>query len=299
MGFHRMGGGMSSYLEEQKLRGRKTDSRTVRRVMAAFKPYRMQVLQVLLAIILTTLLGLVNPLLIERVFDDAIDKGNLRLLIIYVSIMIVTPIVSGLIGVWQSYLNNIVGQNVMRDFRNKLYEHMQRMSLRFFTATKTGEIQSRLSNDVNGVESVVTNTATTIVSNIATVLSTIIAMLIISSTLTVISLCLLPLFLFITVKVGNARRTTSKETQQSLASLSSMTQETLSVSGILLMKTFGRQEYARKLFEDENQNLTDLEVRQQLIGRWFFMTISIFFSVVPPLCIWWLAGRSSRITIHL
>jgi ATP-binding cassette, subfamily B, bacterial len=283
MGFHRMGGGMSSYLEEQKLRGRKTDSRTVRRVMEAFKPYRMQVLLVLLAIILTTLLGLVNPLLIERVFDDAIDKGNLRLLIIYVSIMIVTPIVSGLIGVWQSYLNNIVGQNVMRDFRNKLYEHMQRMSLRFFTATKTGEIQSRLSNDVNGVESVVTNTATTIVSNIATVLSTIIAMLIISPTLTVISLCLLPLFLFITVKVGNARRTTSKETQQSLASLSSMTQETLSVSGILLMKTFGRQEYARKLFEDENQNLTDLEVRQQLIGRWFFMTISIFFSVVPAI----------------
>ena len=197
--------------------------------------------------------------------------------------MIITPIVSGLIGVWQSYLNNIVGQNVMRDFRNKLYQHMQRMSLRFFTATKTGEIQSRLSNDVNGVESVVTNTATTIVSNISTVVSTIIAMLIISPALTAISLCLLPLFLFITVKVGNIRRITSKETQQSLASLTSMTQETLSVSGILLMKTFGRQEYTRKLFEDENQKLTDLEVRQQLIGRWFFMTISIFFSVVPAI----------------
>ena len=250
MGFHRMGGGMSSYLEEQKLRGRKTDAQTVRRVMLAFKPYRMQVLLVLLAIILTTLLGLVNPLLIERVFDDAIGKRNLRLLIIYVSIMIITPIVSGLIGVWQSYLNNIVGQNVMRDFRNKLYQHMQRMSLRFFTATKTGEIQSRLSNDVNGVESVVTNTATTIVSNISTVVSTIIAMLIISPILTAISLCLLPLFLFITVKVGNIRRITSKETQQSLASLTSMTQETLSVSGILLMKTFGRQKYAQKLFEE-------------------------------------------------
>jgi ATP-binding cassette subfamily B protein len=285
MGFHHMGkgGGMSSYLEEQKLRGRKTDAQTVRRVMLAFKPYRIQVLLVLLAILLTTLLGLVNPLLIERVFDDAIGKRNLRLLIIYVSIMIITPVVSGLIGVWQSYLNNIVGQNVMRDFRNKLYEHMQRMSLRFFTATKTGEIQSRLSNDVNGVESVVTNTATTIVSNISTVVSTIIAMLIISPTLTAISLCLLPLFLFITVKVGNIRRVTSKETQQSLASLTSMTQETLSVSGILLMKTFGRQEYSRKLFADENQKLTDLEVRQQLIGRWFFMTISIFFSVVPAI----------------
>ena len=283
MGFHRMGGGMSSYLEEQKLRGRRTDAQTMRRVVAAFKPYKLQVFFVLLAIIVTTLLGLVNPLLIEHVFDDAIGKRNLNLLIIYVVIMIITPIISGLIGVWQSYLNNIVGQNVMRDFRNQLYQHVQRMSLRFFTATKTGEIQSRLSNDVNGVESVVTNTATTIVSNISTVMSTIIAMYIISSTLTVISLCMLPLFLFITVKVGNIRRKTSKETQQSLASLTVMTQETLSVSGILLMKTFGRQDYARKLYERENQKLTDLEVRQQLIGRWFFMTISIFFSIVPAI----------------
>lgn len=282
MGFHRMGG-MSSYLEEQKLRGRRTDSRTLRRVASAFKPYKLQVFFVLLAIFVTTLLGLVNPLLIEHVFDDAIGKRNLPLLVIYVVIMIITPIISGLIGVWQSYLNNTVGQNVMRDFRNQLYGHVQKMSLRFFTATKTGEIQSRLSNDVNGVESVVTNTATTIVSNISTVVSTIIAMLIISPTLTAISLCMLPLFLFITVKVGNIRRATSKETQKSLASLTVMTQETLSVSGILLMKTFGRQEFARRLFENENQKLTDLEVRQQLIGRWFFMTISIFFSIVPAI----------------
>jgi ATP-binding cassette, subfamily B, bacterial len=283
MGFHGMGGGMSAYLEEQQNRGRKTDARTLRRVAAAFKPYIPQVVLVLIAILFTTLLGLVNPLLIQRIFDDAIGARNTSRLILYVIIMIVTPIISGFIGVGQSYLNNVVGQNVMRDFRNRLYSHLQSMSLRFFTATRTGEIQSRLSNDVGGVQGVVTNTATSIVSNIATVLSTIIAMLILSRILTLISLGLLPLFLWFTYKVGKVRRITSKETQKSMASLTAMMQETLSVSGILLIKTFGRQKYALGQFEKENQNLTELEIRQQMIGRWFFMFIGTFFSVIPAI----------------
>ena len=281
MGFHGMGGGMSAYLEEQQKRGRKTDARTLRRVAAAFKPYIPQVILVLIAILFTTVLGLVNPLLIQRIFDDAIGAHNTSRLILYVIIMIVTPIISGFIGVGQSYLNNVVGQNVMRDFRNRLYAHLQSMSLRFFTATRTGEIQSRLSNDVGGVQGVVTNTAASIVSNVATVLSTIIAMLVLSPLLTLISLGLLPLFLWFTYKVGNVRRITSKETQKSMASLTAMMQETLSVSGILLIKTFGRQKYALGQFEKENQNLTALEIRQQMIGRWFFMFIGTFFSIIP------------------
>ncbi len=283
MGFHGMGGGMSAYLEEQKKRGRKTDARTMRRVAQAFAPYKFQVVLVLIAIILTTVLGLINPLLIRYIFDDAIGKRNLNLLIIFVSIMFVTPIVTGIIGVGQTYLNNTIGQRVMRDFRNNLYNHLQSMSLRFFTSTRTGEIQSRLSNDVGGVQNVVTDTATSVVSNVSTALSTIIAMLFISPLLTVISLGLLPLFLWITYKVGNVRRTTSKQTQQSLASLTSMMQETLSVSGILLIKTFGRQKYAQNQFETENQKLANLEVRQQMIGRWFFMLIGTFFSVTPAI----------------
>src|SRR2546426_914624 len=211
MAFHGMGGGMASYLEEQKKRGRKTDSRTLRRVAQSFSPYKIQVVLVLIAILLTTVLGLVNPLLIQRIFDDAIGKRNLNLLIIYVLIMFTTPIVTGIIGVGQTYLNNIIGQQVMRDFRNKLYAHLQSMSLRFFTATRTGEIQSRLSNDVGGVEGVVTNTATSVGSNISTVLSTIIAMLYLSPLLTLISLGLLPVFLWITYKVGNVRRTTDRK----------------------------------------------------------------------------------------
>jgi ATP-binding cassette subfamily B protein len=284
MAWHGIGGGnMAAYLEEQNKRGRKTDARTLRRVVEAFKPYKAQVVLVLIAILLTTLLGLVNPLLIQRIFDDAIGKHNINLLIIYVVIMFVTPIIAGIIGVGQSYLNNKIGQNVMRDFRNRLYAHLQSMSLRFFTATRTGEIQSRLSNDVGGVENVVTNTATSIVSNISTALSTIIAMIFISPLLTLVSLGLLPLFLWITYKVGNVRRATSKETQKSMASLTAMMQETLSVSGILLVKTFGRQKYSQDRFENENQKLADLEVRQQMIGRWFFMFIGTFFSVMPAI----------------
>jgi len=289
MGFHGMGmgmggrGGMATYLEEQRKRGRKTDVHTLRRVAEAFKPYKFQVVMVVLAILLTTGLGVINPLMIQRVFDDAIIKKNFNGLLLDVAIMMVVPIVSGLIGVWQNYLNNTIGQNVMRDFRNKLYLHLQSMSLHFFTGTRTGEIQSRLSNDVNGVQGVVTNTATGIVANIAIVASTIIAMLILSPLLTLVSLGLLPIFVWITTKVGNVRRIVSKETQQSMASLTAMMQETLSVSGILLMKTFGRQKYAQRLFERENQNLTDLEVRQQMIGRWFFMFINVFFSVTPPI----------------
>jgi len=283
MAFHGMGGGMSAYLEEQKKRGRKTDSNTLKRVAKAFSPYKIQIIIVLIAIILTTVLGLVNPFMIQFIFNVAIGKRNEKLLIILVSIMIIMPIITGLIGVGQTYLNNVIGQQVMRDFRNNLHAHLQSMSLRFFTSTRTGEIQSRLSNDVGGVQAVVTNTATSIVSNFSTVISTIIAMLIISPPLTLISLGLLPIFLWITYKIGNVRRTTSKETQESMASLTAMMQETLSVSGILLTKTFGRQKYAQDRFEKENQTLTNLEVRQQMIGRWFFMFIGIFFSITPAI----------------
>ena len=283
MAFHGMGGGMAAYVEEQKKRGRKTDSRTLGRVAEAFSPYKLQIVLVLIAIILTTVLGLVNPFLIQFIFDDAIGKRNLNLLFIFVGIMFIMPIITGIIGVGQTYLNNVIGQQVMRDFRNKLYDHLQSLSLRFFTSTKTGEIQSRLSNDVGGVQGVVTNTATSVVSNVSTALSTIIAMLFISPLLTLISLGLLPIFLWITYKVGNVRRVTSKETQQSLASLTAMMQETLSVSGILLSKTFGRQKYAQDRFEKENQTLTNLEVRQQMIGRWFFMFIGTFFSITPAI----------------
>lgn len=281
--------GIATYLEEQGERRRKRDSRTMKRIAQAFAPYKFQVILVILAIVTTTTLGLVNPFMISFIFDDAIGKGNVELLVIFVSIMLVTPVITGLISVGQVYLNQLIGQNVMRDFRNKLYSHLQDMSLNFFTLTRTGEIQSRLSNDVNGLQAIATNAGTGIITNISIVLSTIIGMLLLSPLLTLISLGLLPIFLWITYKVGNVRRMTSRRTQESMATLTAMMQETLSVSGILLVKIFGRQKYAWERFEKESQRLTDLEIRQQLIGRWFFMLVNIFFAAMP-LIVYLVAG---------
>lgn len=259
---------------------------TFRRIVATFRPYRAQVGLVAILILVTSGLGLINPLLIKVVFNqvflgDAPEAERMRLLIIVVAVMIASPIVGGLLGLWQTYINNRVGQSVMRDLRNALYSHLQHMSLKFFTSTRTGEIQSRLSNDVGGVQGVLTDTASSIVSNIATVISTVVVMFILSWELTVLSLGILPLFLILSRKVGKIRREVSGQTQESLADLTAHMQETLSVSGILLSKAFGRQEYEIGRFRTENQRLSELEVRRTMVGRGFFALIQIFFSITP------------------
>lgn len=270
-------------VDKPKRSRRKPSLHTIKQVARIFAPFKLQIILVLLSIIATTLLGLLPPFIISQVFDKAIGQRNAKLLVILISILVIIPLITSLISVGEAYLNNVLSQRVMRDLRNQLYRHMQRMSLRFFTSTHTGEIQSRLSNDINGVQNVVTNTARGVVANISTVLSTIIAMLVLSPLLTVISLGLLPFFLWVTYKIGHVRHSTSKETQESLASLSVLMQETLSVGGILLNKTFGREQYAQTRFENENQRLTDLQVRQQMIGQWFLMLMNGIFSMAPAM----------------
>ena len=203
--------------------------------------------------------------------------------------MIVIPIVSGLIGVGQSYLNNVIGQSVMQDLRNALYAHLQRLPLRFFTATRTGEIQSRLANDVGGVQSVVTDTAASITSNVAITVSTIIAMLLLSWQLTLLSLGITPFFMYLTYRVGKVRREVSGETQKRLAEMTAVTEETLSVSGILLGKTFSAQDRSVERFRSLNKELARLQIRQAMVGRWFFMIIGTIFSIMPAF-VYWLAG---------
>jgi ATP-binding cassette subfamily B protein len=262
---------------------------TMRRIVAFFRPYRGQVAVVLVAILVTSLLGVVNPYLLKLLIDNVIIGQQYDLLGPYVALMIVIPIVTGLIGVGQSYLSNVVGQRVMQDLRNALYVHLQRMPLRFFTETRTGEIQSRLANDVGGVQSVVTDTASSVTANLATVVSTVIAMILIDWRLTVLSLGLTPLFLFLTYRVGRIRREVSKETQEALAEMSAATEETLSVSGILLSKTFGQQAAATARFARLNRDLARLQIRQAMVGRWFFMIIGTIFSILPAF-VYWLAG---------
>jgi ATP-binding cassette, subfamily B, bacterial len=259
---------------------------TFRRIVATFRPYRRKVGFVALLILVTSGLGLINPLMIKEAFEVLLDDSQSdgerwRLLLIIVGVMIATPIVNGLLGLWQTYTNNLVGQRVMRDLRNSLYAHLQHMPLRFFTSTRTGEIQSRLSNDVEGVQAVLTDTASSILANVTIVISTVIVMFILSWQLTVLSLAILPLFLWMSKRVGKIRREVSGRTQESLADLTAIMQETLSVSGILLSKAFGRQAYEIDRFSKENERLSKLEVRRSMIGRGFFSLVQIFFSITP------------------
>ena len=264
-------------------------ARTLRRILVFFRPYKLQVVIVLVAILATSLIGLINPLLLGLLLDQVIIGGQYDKLNFYVGLMIVLPIVTGLIGVGQSYLNNVIGQNVMQDLRGALYTHLQSMPLRFFTETRTGEIQSRLANDVGGVQSVVTDTASSITSNLAIAISTMIAMFLLNWQLALLSLGLMPFFLYLTFRVGKVRREVSTETQKSLAELTATTEETLSVSGILLSKTFGQQANSIAKFRMINKRLAALQIRQAMVGRWFFMIIGSIFSIMPAF-VYWLAG---------
>jgi ATP-binding cassette subfamily B protein len=269
---------------------KRPDAATARRVARFFLPYRKRVALSIFAILLTAGIGLINPILLKLIIDDAIAKNDLDKLYLYVGLMVFLPILSGLIGVGQTWLNVVIGQRVMSDLRERLYSHLQRMPLRFFTETRTGEIQSRLSNDVGGIQRVVTETATSIVSNFAVALSTIIAMWLLDWRLALLSLGLVPIFAGLTYKVGKARRELTTSTQRSMADLTSILEETLSVSGMLLSKAFGRQSHETAKFRDENKRLSGFQVREQMIGRWFFMIIGTFFSIMPAF-VYLVAGR--------
>ena len=260
---------------------------TFRRIVGTFKPYKRRVSVVAVLILVIAGLGLINPLMIKVAFQILLGNEpaaeRLSDLLFVVVVMIVTPIITGLLGLWQTYINNRVGQHVMQDLRNSLYAHLQHMPLKFFTSTRTGEIQSRLSNDVAGVQGVLTDTASSILSNVATVASTLAAMFILNWQLTVLSLAVLPVFLVISRKVGRVRREVSGLTQESLADLTAHMQETLSVSGILLSKAFGRQGYEIERFQQENRRLSELEIKRTMVGRGFFSLVQIFFSITPAL----------------
>ena len=268
------------------------DRDTARRVVPLFRPYRAQVAVVVGLIVLTSTIGIINPLLIQAVFNKALfvpGGPNLQLLVILVAIMAAVPIVNGAIGILQTYETTRVGQQVMRDLRDRLYSHLQTLSLAFFTSTKTGEIQSRLANDVGGVQSVVTTTASTILANVVTFVSTLVAMVILSWQLTIVAVITVPVFFWLTKTVGERRRQVARSTQESLAAMSALSEETLSVSGVLLAKVFGNQARDTARYHQENQRLADLEVRQQMIGQGFYAVVQSFLSITPA-AIYLIAG---------
>jgi ATP-binding cassette subfamily B protein len=239
---------------------------------------------VVVLIVVTSTIGIINPLLIQAVFNKALfvpGGPNLHLLYLLVGLMAAIPIVNGAIGILQTYQTTSVGQLVMRDLRDRLYSHLQTLPLAFFTSTKTGEIQSRLANDVGGVQTVVTTTASTILANVVIFVSTIVAMVILSWQLTIVAVITVPAFFWLTKTVGERRRQVSRSTQESLAAMSAISEETLSVSGVLLAKVFGNQARDTARYRRESQRLADLEVRQQMIGQGFYAIVQSFLSITP------------------
>ncbi|HEX4678841.1 MAG TPA: ABC transporter ATP-binding protein, partial [Gaiellaceae bacterium] len=272
----------------------------LKRIARLFRAYRRRLSAVLALILVSAALGVVPAFLLKGVLE-AIQSSDTTRLSLLAGGMIVIAIVTGAIGVWQTLLSNQVGQRVMHDLRAAVFRHLQRLSLAFFTRTRTGEIQSRISNDIGGVQNVVTSTATSIVSNVTTVLATMIGMVALSWQLSLFAFALIPIFVLLTRRVGEQRRAIAKSTQESLADISSLVQESLSVSGILLGKTMGRTNELADRFEGESLTLADLEVRQRMAGRWVMAAIQTSFAIMPVAAYWFaglaLAGGSTVITI--
>ena len=261
----------------------------LRRAARFFRPYQGRLALIGTLILASSVIGLANPYLLKLMIDDAFPKGDLGLLGLYAALMVIVPIVNGGIGLAQSWMTASVGQFVMRDLRNLLFTHVQSMPIRFFSETRTGEIQSRLTNDVSGVQSVVSDAAANLASSVAIVLSTLVAMALIDWRLTVVSLCVAPLFLYFSSRASAARRKASGEVQGALADLTSIAEEHLSVGGALLAKSFGRAEAGAERFTARSGDLAVLQLRQALTGRWVGVVVQVVFSGIPAL-VYFVAG---------
>jgi ATP-binding cassette subfamily B protein len=261
------------------------------RILALFRPYRRRLAAVLSLIVFSAGLSMLSPFLLRAVLDKGIFHHETTLLTELVAGMIAIAISTSAFSVWQTYMSNVVGQQVMHDLRTAVYRRLQRMSLAFFTRTRTGEIQSRIANDIGGLDSVVTTTATTIAQNATTVIAAIVALCILSWKLAVISLAFVPLFVWLTRRVGKMRRKITTEQQRRLADLSALVSESLSVSGIMLGKTMGRGGDLADRFTGESKGIADLEVRSRMAGRWVMSTIQMTFAIQPAI-VYWLAGQS-------
>jgi len=261
------------------------------RILRLFAPYRWRLYAVLALIVFGAGLSMVQPFLIKAALDDGIVKHEATLLTEVVLGMIGIAIATAALSVWQTYVSNVVGQRVMHDLRAAVYRHLQRMSLAFFTRTRTGEVQSRIANDIGGLDNVVTTTATSIAQNATTVIAAIVAMCVLNPRLAAISLVFVPLFVYLTRRVGKLRRKITMQQQRRLADLSALVAESLSVSGIMLGKTMGRGRDLAERFTGESNDVADLEVRSRMAGRWVMSSIQMTFAIQPAI-IYWLAGQS-------
>ncbi|MFV0131084.1 ABC transporter ATP-binding protein [Streptomyces sp. HMX112] len=261
----------------------------IRRVLRLFRPYRGRLAVVGLLVAASSLVSVASPFLLREILDTAIPQGRTGLLSLLALGMILTAVVTGVFGVLQTLISTTVGQRVMHDLRTAVYARLQRMSLAFFTRTRTGEVQSRIANDIGGMQATVTSTATSLVSNLTAVVATVVAMLALDWRLTLVSLLLLPVFVWISRRVGRERKTIATRRQKQMAAMAATVTESLSVSGILLGRTMGRADSLTRSFASESERLVDLEVRSSMAGRWRMSTIGIVMAAMPAL-LYWAAG---------
>jgi ATP-binding cassette, subfamily B, bacterial len=271
---------------------------SLRRISRLFSPYRQRLSLLLSLIFLAAGLGVVSPFLLREILNTAYPKHDTRLLAELVAGMIVLSILTSVIGVAQTWISNQVGQRVMHDLRASVYAHLQRMSLAFFTHTRTGEVQSRIANDIGGIDSVVTSTATSIVQNVTTVVAVVVAMVLLDWRLAAFTLALLPFFVWLTRRVGEERKRIQSVRQSRLADMSTLVEESLSVSGILLGKTMGRAPELVERFSAESGELADIEVRSRMAGRWRMASVQMSFAIMPA-CVYWFAGEAGGHAISI
>tara|TARA_R110002020_G_scaffold475905_2_gene714060 strand:+ start:29595 stop:31412 length:1818 start_codon:yes stop_codon:yes gene_type:complete len=259
----------------------------LRRIARLFEPHRATLILTVTLVLIGAAISVLPPLLTKQAFDEGLfppsGTPNIPVLTQLVSIMVGLWIASAALGVWQTYLTATVGNKVMGALRVRLFDQLQRMELAFFTRTKTGVIQSRLQNDVGGVAGVLNNTVSSVIGNTVTVIAAFVSMLVLSWQLTIVAIIVLPGIVIAQRRVGQIRARIATKTQESLSNMTAITQESLSVSGILLSKSFNQQEVETKRYSHENRQQIGLQVRQQMSGQWFFATVNIFLSVIPAI----------------
>ncbi|MFD5764606.1 ABC transporter ATP-binding protein [Streptomyces sp. NPDC127049] len=261
----------------------------LRRILGLFRPYRARLALVGLLVGAASLVSVASPFLLKEILDTAIPEGRTGLLSLLALGMIATAVLTGVFGVLQTLISTTVGQRVMHALRTAVYGRLQRMPLAFFTRTRTGEVQSRIANDIGGMQATVTSTATSLVSNLTAVVATVVAMLALDWRLTLFSLLLLPVFVWISRRVGDERKRITTRRQKQMAAMAATVTESLSVSGILLGRTMGRADSLTESFARESERLVDLEVRSSMAGRWRMSVIGIVMAAMPAL-LYWAAG---------
>lgn len=288
MGFH--GGGWWAYISHDEEQDRPTISRDLlRRVWRFARPYQRNIVMLLFTIVLISGVTLVSPLLMRALIDTAIPNGDLRMIGLLAGGMVLIPLVNGAIGVWQRHLNSQVGEGVIYDLRRALFTHLQRMSLRFFTQTRTGEVMSRLNNDVIGAQRAISDTIMSIVSNVVSLVGTLAILLTLEWRLTLLGLAILPLFVLPARRVGAVLRDLRRRSMEINAEMNATMNETLNVSGALLVKLFGRQAQETERFSRDAVQVRDIGIRSAVIGRWFFMMLSVV-GAVGTAVVYWVGG---------